>query len=606
MLVPRFTEERRQEILAKGEQSLLYFATTIIGADSPHADLGYERFGKLHEELIDALEGGDGWGVDWTRGMVSAFRGSLKSTICTIIRPLQRTLYRVNHSIKIIENSADNAKINHFLPAQRIFMSGPQSDFLQWLYSHRIPEDFAGWTTEQLHWNTTDPLAPPALSYWGVTSKMEGAHPDEIVIDDPEGAEAEESPIANANARLCIAQCEPLLKDQRRSRLLLVATPWGKSPIVYFILDREHGGTFDNSKRVWKVFWREILDEHGESRWPEKFPPEVIEALKLSDLWETQYRLHRRGKTGDAFPLDALERNRYTIDGATGHLVYMTREFDPALVGKEQQEMGVQTPAGVHPTEMRYFGHFDPLHKDEAERIHKRRRDTPAKAAVAVTAVAPDGHVFLIQPWTKDAPLDEQAEWVFRMYRKYACHRFTYESIGAQFWFLAYVKQRERVDAVWANPRTIGPLWDPPFALPPLSSRLIEAGKHTEAKEYIYRVSFAPWINGGYFHTHARHAEFDHQLAHHLDENFEKDLIDAVAQGAGTDKEKRLIWSRPIADVMRNRQRARQVRAQHDRDPRSGYVSPYSGGIIRQPGVPVPPPGMTFGVPGPLSGSVRH
>lgn len=207
-----FTEEARQELRREGERSLFFFARNILG------------FNKLNEwslELCCALEGRHPY-EPWIRFLCSQYRSSYKSTVCTQAYPLWRGIHIEDFATKIIEGSDKNAKKHHFLPMVDLFVSSPRSEFLQWLYSDRIPENFKGWNSESIVFNKTNPLANDAISYWGVNSKFEGWHGDLVVIDDAQGTEVEGSEIGATDAWRAYDRAIPLLSDQVNGQIIVV------------------------------------------------------------------------------------------------------------------------------------------------------------------------------------------------------------------------------------------------------------------------------------------------------------------------------------------------------------------------------------------------
>lgn len=210
--VLEFTEAYRQEELLRGEQSLFYFERNI---------LGFSLLDEWDYQLCCALEGRPPY-EPWLRFLLSKYRSGRKSTVATQGYSLWRGIYIPDFSTKIIEGSSDNAKKNHFAPLVNLFMSSNRAEYLQWLYSHRIPEGFAGWNSEQLVFLKENPLASDTLSYWGVNSKFEGWHGDLVVIDDAQGTEVEGSDVGVEDAWRSYKRAIPLLKDQLRGQVIVI------------------------------------------------------------------------------------------------------------------------------------------------------------------------------------------------------------------------------------------------------------------------------------------------------------------------------------------------------------------------------------------------
>jgi hypothetical protein len=587
VLVRRFTEDHRQELLRRGEESLWFFITGILGFDDYDEGLKASTLSKFHEDLCLFLEGK--LCGPWRKALICAFRGAGKSTFCRG-RLLQNCLYRVNYAGKIMCNSSDNARDIHFLPLMRVLSEGQRADFLSgWLFAHRIPEGFAGWNSEQMVLNRTNPLAEVAITYWGIESKKEGSHPDGIWFDDLEGAEAEKSSAANKASWQAWVTMPPLLRDRRTSQIWGSGTPWGNQPLVWAIRDDEPGD-LDNSQRTVKLFWAPLVGESGNadepSPWPIRFPPSVVREMLAEPVADQQYLLKRANSRADLFDLDAAANFYYAKDAfEQGVFRYETMEFDPDKLNEKGMAQGNRRPASVQLADLRFFVHVDPL-----QRPTPMRKTTggqrPAEFAVLVTGVAPDGHVFVIETWTMKGPdLNVQADHVFRYYRKYAPHLVTFESVGAQVWFLSYVLKREQDNSLWGRP-TSTPGVVPVMDLPRLSSRFIEAEKVNQTKEYLYRERLAPWLNSGLLHLHKAQTALIYQLQHALDETCEVDLLDCLVQGAGRvltvdlqgkrrHDHGKLVWSRPIGREVREALHQQEAVQERRRDRRTGYASPW-------------------------------
>jgi len=589
VLIPRHTEELRQQLLADGERSLWTFTTGLLGLDDFDEELGRSTLSPAHEDLCAFLQGLPPHGP-WRKAMVCGFRGFGKSTWCKSY-VLWRCIYTIDFAAKIMCNSSDNARDIHFMPLVRIFTESQRADFLSaWLFRDRIPEGFAGWNSEQLVLVRKNPLAEVAITYWGIESKKEGSHPDLIWCSDLEGAEAEKSSSANRASWSAWTTAPPLLRDRRKSQILLDGTPWGDQPLVWAIRDSEAGGSLDNSKRNVKVFWCPLVGDSGNaddpSPWPIKFPPPVVKEMLAEPVADQQYLLKRANSRADLFDLDAAANFYYAKDAfEQGVFRYETMEFDPDKLNEKGMAQGNRRPASVQLADLRFFVHVDPLQRPTLMR-KTTGGQRPAEFAVLVTGVAPDGHVFVIETWTMKGPdLNVQADHVFRYYRKYAPHLVTFESVGAQVWFLSYVLKREQDNSLWGRP-TSTPGVVPVMDLPRLSSRFIEAEKVNQTKEYLYRERLAPWLNSGLLHLHKAQTALIYQLQHALDETCEVDLLDCLVQGAGRvltvdlqgkrrHDHGKLVWSRPIGREVREALHQQEAVQERRRDRRTGYASPW-------------------------------
>lgn len=566
LLIPKYTEGARQEFLRNGEQSLAFFVTTILGWNYWIAERGKSLWrDDLQGDLCRFLEGRAPY-KPWNRAVVSAFRGMGKSTITTQGYVLQRTLYGRNRSVKIVGNSADNVKLQHFLPMRDLFRFSARSDFLQWLYQERIPPGFDGWNSEQIVW-VSDPKAPPAITYWGVESKMESYHGDLIVLDDLEGADAGRSNVSSEMAYDTYLRAVPLLADPSLGQVLSVGTPHGENPYVHRMKDR----------RDHVVWWREVLDEKGEPRDPERYTPAVIESLQADPrLWNQQYML-RKDVGGDTpFDLVAYDKALWRW-----HPTQPRKICYPGYDFKEEKkdDLGVVVPKTAEQVadlrEMLFFLHLDPKHRTRQQR---RTKQTVADHAAAVVGVTPDLHVFLVDYWTGDCEIDEYLRRCYRLYCRYAVSTVTYESVGAQLWLHDIVKHLELLNPQMANPETFGDIM-PPIRLPRMSARMFEGDKVNESKDLLYRERLTPWINLGLFHgpSGAKGEKFRYQLEHVLEDTVEKDLLDCVVQGPGKHPVTgRIVWRAPMGELHERELVLRRQWVERRADPRTGFSSPYA------------------------------
>lgn len=572
ILIPKFTEAARKDLLRNGGASLAFFTTTILGFNYWSKERGKSLWrDDLQGELCRFLEGRSPH-APWNRALVTGFRGLGKSTITTQAYPLQRTLYGVDLSCKIVGNSSDNVKMNHFLPMIELFRYSARADFLQWLFQHRIPKGFAGWNSEQIAWETEDPKSLPAITYWGIESKFESYHGQLIVLDDLEGADADKSTNSSEMAFSTFQKSIPLLSDPALGQILVVGTPHGEFPFVHRI----------KARKDFAVFWREILDEKGECRDPERYPPAVISSLRAdSRLWNQQYML-RKDTGGDSpFDMEAYDKALWRWHPTEPRKVlYPGYEFEEA----KSDAHGIKVPKSVERVadlrEMLFFLHLDPKHRTRAQR---RTTATVADHAATVVGVAPDLHVFLVDYWAGDCEVDEYLRRAFRFYCTYACSTVTFEAVGAQLWLVDIMKRLEIENPQYMNPETYGTVM-PPIRLPRMSSRMVEAEKVNEAKEHLYRERLTPWVNLGLFHgpAGAKGEKFRYQLERVLEENTEKDLLDCVVQGPGKNpKTGRLVWRAPLGKLCERELVVRKALVQRNVDRRTGFASPYGPGEAR-------------------------
>lgn len=569
MHVKKFTEDFRHAELERGKGSLFYFNRAI---------LGFDRLGPLQWDLCRFLEGAPPH-YPWNRALVCVYRGGFKSTCTTQGLPLWRVMYIVDFAVKLIENSSDNVKRNHFMPMIELFTSARRADYLRWLFQHRFPANMAGTNSEQLKLVQDNPLAAPAISYWGNESKFEGWHGNLVVCDDLEGADADVSDVPNEASWRTYQRCIPLLEEPRRDQLLVVGTPHGDNPIVFRLRDRELRGEIDNGNRAVKVFWKPVLDDHGEPYEPHRFPKRLIKELRLEPMFDQQYLLLKRRSSDVVFDPHAIAEGSFEYTDASRKVIrYRSFEFDLDKLSEEGFAIPDPVDALVSVDELRKYIHVDPTHRlDEQMRSKK---DRPSRGAIVVVGVAPDGHVFPLELWSENADIGDLAQEVIRLARRWNVYKITFEAIGAQVWFTKFIENYERM----ARSQQMRAIRDGSLGVDSmrvsLNSKIEEANKGITSKEWLFRERLAPYVNRQVIHFHPQyHHRIITQLLNVNDEMQEIDLIDALSQGPE-------IWEPPVHETMSREDRTMLRRAYVETYAmkRTGFISPYRSRIPKVAG----------------------
>ena len=558
----RFDEDKRRELVELGRRDLFFFCKGILGfadlTEEFHWELARFVMRGFDPRLLKALRRESAVISDrWNRGLVCAWRGSLKSSIATIGLIVHQSVYVQDHAALLIEQKSDNAKVNHFQPISDLFRASRQADLLQWLFRERIPEGFAGWTTEQIQFVSGDPLAGPSLRYGGIESSYEGVHVNLIVIDDPEGADAEKGEAPNAESwRLVMRRAPPLLIHPERDRILLIATPHGEDPVVHQIREK--------ARSAFAIYWREVVDSEGRSRWPERFTPSTLATLKLDkELWDKQYLLRKSSRSEAVFDLERIQSHLYEWAARPQLLSYPVEVYDPEDLDAEGYPAVLRERRTIAVDACRRYLHCDPKHKDRGETVTR-----PSQAAIVAVAVSPDFHVFVLDTWADEVGLEKLADKLYLFYRRWAPSLVTMEFVGAQSWFRDYARVLEsqkyrRIVSLPAYPG--GGL-----VLPRLTSRLIASAKANENKEQTIVTQLSSWLHAGRLHLRADQEHLLAQLESFPQATALKDLLDALAQGPP-------VWkpssAHPLAALGR---RPRPVDLVETADPVTGYRRPWS------------------------------
>lgn len=576
-----WTEELRQTILRESERNLFFFARVVCG---------YKDITDTHRELCENLDGRGDWGA-WRRGLICCHRGWIKTSIVRAWA-LREALFRVNWTCRYLGSSYDNAKLHFLDPIKNLFMQSAQAQLVRWLFEHRIPVGFLGWTDTYIVFLRTDANAPPAISIKGIGADQEGYHGNAIIIDDPEGAESEKSNVQQIDAIRSVANATPLLIKPGEDRILLIGTVHGADPVVYRALYENFNPeeppptgevNWDNSKRVWKQFWRPVYlngkivfpyDADGTPR----FTEEILEVIRRgnADMWKKQYLLLRSGQGTGSWSRKIIEKNRAKWkDPGTKRIVqYPALKID-AVKWREQGKLDMKEVWRECPLhEMFFYLQFDPKHK-QFTTSYQRAKVRPAQAAIVVVGVSPDGHAFVVERWCDaNASLEKQLETLIHLHIKWGARKLIIDPIGAQAWLKSILDMNERSNPVFQSLRGKS-LWGETRYLPRLSAILEEDKRSPKMskEEHIYH-RLDPLIAEGRLHTFEEHSDLENQLIGFPDETEYIDLADALAQGVEW-------WQGPLGSEEQQRARKEQQLLQQIGQRYTNYRSP----LKRKPSV---------------------
>ena len=514
-----FTPKKIKALRKQGSESLYFFQKGIWG--DPDLDP------ELHGSLCNFLQ------APGYRKVICAFRGSLKSS-CFRAWLVWMGLYNVNWSAKLVEQRAENAAEHHRM-IQDKFRFGPHAGLLQEMYSDRLLMD--RWTSEKTLFNQTDPNDHAFLTHAGLTSRLESAHHDCIGGDDLEGADAVISDAPNAESeRFVLNRAQPLLKKPETSHIVIPGTPHGQNPLVWKLrrLGEEQERIDPGNPLNWKIWWKEMLDSQGNSRWPERFSTSFIRTLKTAAkmsgearrMWDQQYMMRERSVTSGFFDLDVIRRGFYELKYGK-LMVYPVREYEDELLDP-QGFMVEKTPVRktIDLGHCRFYIHLDPIHKEPEDRIAKAE----SMWAIMVVAISPDYHAFLVDCWLEDAPFDKALEQFFLFYRKYAPYRVTIDPVGAQTWIKHFLRMAETTK--YRNLVSLPTPWRPMIRrLPRPSSITEESLKANKEKEPWILEQLQIQFNMQWFHLHSKFEILLDQFSNVGTGTGFMDGPDALAQG---------------------------------------------------------------------------
>lgn len=522
----QFTDSKRKEWRARAEADPFFFATSIIG---------YTDMREIHENLLKNLAGVGSWGLSWYAALVCWARGFLKSsTVRSWV--LWKALHCDSWSSLVFSSSEEKAQEIYIRPISKLFRDSDLSDFLNWLYADRIPKGFAEWHTGRIAFLSKDPNAPPSIQAFGIEKAPEGHHVRAIVVDDPEGADAEKTGVPNASAQRFIANARTMLIEHT-DQVVVVGTPHGLDPTVYWIRNMEAGGSLDNSKReAWMLSWIPIINDQGEPNYPHRFPAEAVAKLRIleqgKDVFWTQRMLMPPRALDSFVDVARVRRHAYTFVRARKAIRYRVQ-------AEERTSEGVSFDGGhdcVAPiSSMRIYAHFDPKHR-ERTKIELSNRE-PAHHAIAIVGVYFDLHAFLLESWSRECSIHDACHQLYRLYQRWAFFELTVEATGAQVWVRPILQLLEKSFPALRNVTRQSSMGHK-YYLPPLSSRVREVERGSASKESVHRELLAPLLEGGYFHL-PRDGEEEawRQIEGMANPILRKDILDAIAQGPGTSQQ---------------------------------------------------------------------
>lgn len=320
------------------------------------------------------------------------------------------------------------------------------------------------------------------------------------------------------------------------------------------------------------VFWMPVIGPDDEPYDKKSFPPHVIESLKQTrDLWESQYGLKRPGEHDSIFDEEQLTSSMYEwIDPRRTVMRYLGFDFDPDKLDEDGYTVPERYPCTVPLAHCRFYLHVDAKHRLQSQqRAAGKGGQRPSEAACLVVAVAPDHHVFEVDRYAGDAGLEKLVAQMLILYCRWAPHRVTWEAIGAQFWLKQYIEKMEKLDERYRHPRA-RTRYGLDIELPKMSTRMVEAEKTNQSKEFVARAVLSGYVNYGVFHLEKKasagnEGKLYHQLMSVLDEREPIDLVDCLGQGP-------FVWQAPpppdaIEEVMR-----RRAFVQAFAQPRTGFM----------------------------------
>lgn len=560
--IQKYTRDYLRELRQTGEESLFFFQTALLD----DKDLTAEFHGARVCAFLEQVRPGD-------RFFLVGWRGCIKTS--SLIAWLWWVgLYRKfwpDTSCRWIEQKHDLAKAHHERMQDK-FKVGRQAALLREMFADRLPPNLEGWTKEQTRLVRDDPNVEPLITIGGLDSALEGGHTHIMMCEDLEGADADTSDVPSEEAeKMVLERAEPLLISPEEGIIGGSGTPHGPKPLVYKVKEDPR----------FKVLWEPLLDEKGQSKWPQRFSQKWIRGMqaaaetnpRVRRLWRMQYLLRKDSGGVVEFDIDRIRQACYTrtyVAGPGGTsepaFKYLGTRYELSKEGILQLET---YPTQVRVSQLRFYLQIDPRHKDPNQRINKGRW---SYWGVHVVGVAPDFHKFVAESWIKseeEATFDDAIEHILHLYRKWVPYKVTFDPVGAQIWLPKIFEARERMQfrqrllslpVPWRQEQTM---------IPRMSTRMEEAYTGNAPKEEVISSALQPEVANNWLHCHVDQKELLYEFEHFGQEDCEHlDGLDSLAQGHA-------VWqphASPEAEQHRiRREMIRQMMARE-----SMYVPPWA------------------------------
>ena len=335
------------------------------------------------------------------RVLIASFRGSSKSTICSLVYPLWKVAFKKPDEdlFIIIISEAAGQSIN-FL--NRIKHHLETSSEFKMLFGDMGPTTAKRWTQNDII------LANGArIIAMGTGQRIRGAiegdtRPNVIIMDDIESELNAATTEARTDNRLWITNAViPSLADG--GRIVMIGT----------VIHEDCFLCWAKGSTAWDVLWYGIVDDHNEPLWPERFPIERVlqikeEAASIGNLngFYQEYMNIAQAPDSAPFKPQFIHLHNFDFEFRGDKHVLVQKLLDTEVVKPVNLYLGVD-PASTLSKNSDYF-------------------------VIAVVAVDADDNAYLIDMFRDRISPDLQPAKILDMYIKYKPHRTKIETVGYQ------------------------------------------------------------------------------------------------------------------------------------------------------------------------------
>lgn len=252
---------------------------------------------EIHKKMADWLE--RAWEKNKTRLLLLAFRASGKSTICGLFAAW---LLFTNPDLRILVLAADHALARKMVRNVRRIIERHS-----WTASMMIPKKADEWASDRFTIARKKELRDPSMLARGITSNITGSRADVIICDDVEVPGTSGTAEKREALRARLQEAGFVLIPG--GSMLYLGTPHN----YYSIYADEARGEISEDTPFLDGYERMVLpllDERGESVWPERYPPEDIELIKRAsgpNMFASQMLLRPVSIADGRLDADALQ-----------------------------------------------------------------------------------------------------------------------------------------------------------------------------------------------------------------------------------------------------------------------------------------------------------
>lgn len=280
---------------------------------------------EMHEEIGRALYGPDRYNA------FEIFRDGAKTTLLRVFTS-QRIAYGISRTIMYVSVSQQHAVFSIRWLKRQI------ENNRKWAQCFNLMKG-SKWTDEHCEILHAVEEVPITILAMGITGQIRGFNPDDfrpdlIILDDILNEENTATPEQRQ-------KIEALIWGALLNSLAPASeAPWAKAVFLQTPMHKQDAIEKCMTDKQWKPLRFGCFDARGESRWPERYPTEILLAEKEAHIRRSQYRIWMREKecllvAGEDKAIDVTRFKLYEI---LPEYLDVIIAIDPASSDKEEAD----------------------------------------------------------------------------------------------------------------------------------------------------------------------------------------------------------------------------------------------------------------------------